>query len=332
VSRRPIVSIVTPTKNRLPLLREALDSVAAQTFQDWEHIVVDDGSNDGTAEEIRRRSAADPRVRYIRREGDAAGANACRNLGVRESRGEYVIFLDSDDLLVPQCLETRVALLARNADLDFATFRTSVFVDRPGDLNRLYDDDTAGDHLLRFLFMELPWVITGPIWRKASLVRLGLFDQNLPSLQDVELHVRALTKGCLYLQSSIVDHHVRWAHDEERLSRQQRLPTHLAAAISTIEKFEQLVRDGPGMNWVRQRALCGLYYRVASLQVEAEGLGAALRTWNIVRRRNLASSALHCSGAAMLSITALRAPGATRLAEKWKGWARFRTNPSLMRT
>jgi glycosyltransferase involved in cell wall biosynthesis len=326
------VTIVTPTKNRLPLLREALDSVAAQTFSQWEHLVVDDGSDDGTAEELAARAKADPRVRYIPRRSGDAGANVCRNIGVREARGEYVIFLDSDDLLEPHCLEGRVAFMARNADLDFATFQTRLFVKTPGDLNRLYTDDEAGDHLLRFLLLELPWVITGPIWRKSSLERIGSLDESLPSWQDVELHVRALAKGCRYLQAQVPDHHVRWAYDETRVSRQQRHPTHLIVAPTTIEKFERLVRDGPGMNWVRQRALCGLYFLVAALRVEVEALGPGLRTWHIARDKRIAPRLLHVSGAVLLLLAALRVPGAGRLTQKWKGWVRFRTNPGLLST
>jgi glycosyltransferase involved in cell wall biosynthesis len=326
------VSIVTPTKDRLPLLREALDSVAAQTFPHWEHLVIDDGSDDGTSEEVRSRGAIDSRVRYLRREGEERGANVCRNIGVREARGEYVIFLDSDDLLEPHCLAGRVAFMTRNADLDFATFQTRLFVKTPGDLNRLYTDDEAGDHLLRFLLLELPWVITGPIWRKSSLQRIGLLDQALPSWQDVELHLRALTKGCHYLQVRVPDHHVRWAYDETRVSRQQRHPTHLIAAPSTIQKFERLVRDGPGMNWVRQRALCGLYFLVAALRVEVESLGPGLRTWRMVQEKRIAPPLLYFSGAALLLLAALRVPGAGRLTQKWKGWVRFRTNPDLLAT
>ena len=69
----PSVSIITPTKNRLKLLCEAMDSVQQQTFDQWEHIIVDDGSDDGTAEEVARRAAADARICYIRRAGETYG-------------------------------------------------------------------------------------------------------------------------------------------------------------------------------------------------------------------------------------------------------------------
>src|ERR1700757_2942473 len=96
---RPAVSVITPTKNRLKLLLETMDSVAAQSFDAWEHLIVDDGSDDGTPAVVARRADTDQRVRYILRTGNKPGANVCRNLGISESRADLIVFLDSDDLL-----------------------------------------------------------------------------------------------------------------------------------------------------------------------------------------------------------------------------------------
>ena len=77
----PDVTVITPTKNRFALLSKAMDSVQQQTFDSWEHLIVDDGSDDGTAEMVSRRALDDPRGRYIKPEGATPGANACRNRG-----------------------------------------------------------------------------------------------------------------------------------------------------------------------------------------------------------------------------------------------------------
>lgn len=327
----PLISVITPTRNRLPLLMQALDSVTAQSWESWEHIVVDDGSDDGTREEVERRAARDPRVRYIQRGGDKGGANVCRNLGVREAHGAFVVFLDSDDLLEPHCLEHRVAVMERNADLDFATFQTAVFTERPGDLGRTYDPRLSGDDLLRFLYFEPPWIITAPIWRKAAVEALGLFDEALPSWQDIDLHVRALAGGMKYLRHPEVDHHVRWQTEPDKVSiLQRRCPRHLAAAAPILEKFEAVVRKGPGMTWTRQRALCSLYFFVAENWVGAGDLRAGLRTWRAIRQRGLGSPWLHFWGGVMLRLKAFGGPAGDRLAHKWKGWARLRLEPELV--
>lgn len=330
MTKTPRVAIVTPTKNRLALLCEAMDSVQAQTFADWEHLIVDDGSNDGTAEEVERRSKQDSRIRFIRRTGDKTGANICRNIGIRHSRADYVLFLDSDDLLEPHSLARRVAKLARNADLDFVTFQTSFFIDEIGDHDQYRDRDLLGDDLTRFLFFELPWIVTGPLWRKSSLERIGLFDESLPSWQDVELHIRALTMGVRYLRFSEVDHHVRWDNSVRRTSADQRKsPKHLDAALDTLEKFERMIRAGPGMTWIRQRALCSLYFFVAERWVEAREPVKALETWRDIHNRGLGTTFLHRSGALLLLFKSYGLPS-DRLINKWKGLMRLRTNAELV--
>src|SRR3989304_10179483 len=113
MSRSPDVSVITPTKNRVKLLCEAMDSVQRQSVDGWEHLIVDDGSDNGTREEVMRRALTDPRVRYIKRTGDRSGANACRNCGVMGSGAEFIVFLDSDDLLEPDCLGRRVQVMTR---------------------------------------------------------------------------------------------------------------------------------------------------------------------------------------------------------------------------
>ena len=332
---RPAVSVITPTKNRLKLLCETMDSVAAQSFDAWEHLIVDDGSNDGTAEEVARRTAAEQRIRYIQRVGDRSGANVCRNLGISQSQADLIIFLDSDDLLAHDSLARRVAVMDRNEDLDFVTFQTGVFQNTPGDLGRQLDVELIGDDLLRFLFLECPWQTTAPTWRKAALNRIGGFDESLLSWQDVELHIRAIAAGLRYVRFPEVDHHMRWQNEPTKTSlEQRRSPRHLEAANGVFEKLERHVREGPGMSWVRQRALCSLYFFVAESWVAAGSLSGALRFWRQIRQRRLGSGVLHVSGAALLVMQAFGGPSrrvANRIANKWKGWMRLKINPEVTR-
>ncbi len=326
----PRVSVITPTRNRCELLRETLDSVAAQTLAAWEHIVVDDGSNDGTAEMMAARTAADPRVRYIERQGERSGANVCRNIGLRAATSPYVVLLDSDDLLDPVCLGRRVEVMERNADLDFATFEMDVFVKGRGDLDHPISRQHLGDDLTRFLYFEIPWLIMSPIWRRETLFRIGLLEEALLSWQDVELHVRALAAGCRYLRFTEVDHHMRWQWEETKVSiEQHRSPAHLNGAMDVFERMERHVRAGPGMDWVRQRALCSLYFFVAEMWVKRGDLGPALSTWAAIRRRRLGPRGLYLIGALLLVLTRFGAPTET-VVRKWRGWSRLRTLPEIV--
>jgi len=115
---RPRVSVIIPSYNRARLLPETLDCVLSQTVSEIECIVVDDGSSDGTRELLFEYQARDTRVRYV--EQLHKGPSAARNLGIRESRGQYIQFLDSDDIILPDKLQKQLAQLAGTGKLALA--------------------------------------------------------------------------------------------------------------------------------------------------------------------------------------------------------------------
>ncbi len=106
-----LVSVVIPTFNRAYYLPHTIDSVLRQSHSNTEIVIVDDGSTDGTEELIRRQYPDESRIRYLRQENQ--GVSAARNLGLRESRGNYIAFLDSDDIWKPWKLELQLASLRR---------------------------------------------------------------------------------------------------------------------------------------------------------------------------------------------------------------------------
>src|SRR5262245_8082941 len=109
-----LVSVIVPTYNRAETIRAAIESVQRQTFADWELIVVDDGSTDGTASLI---EGSDPRLVLIRQANQ--GVNAARNTAMLKSRGRYIAFLDSDDEWLPHHLELSVAFFREHPEEDF---------------------------------------------------------------------------------------------------------------------------------------------------------------------------------------------------------------------
>jgi glycosyltransferase involved in cell wall biosynthesis len=193
----PEISIIIPHFNRADLLRETLDSLYAQSESSWEAVVVDDQSSREQWETIRDYADGD-RIRLYRREDQPRGAGRCRNLALAKARGEFVIFLDSDDILAPWCLEQRLAAWNTFDDLDFLVFPAVLFHDRPGDRDTLWNRFEPGKDLLRFLRSDPPWCITGPLWRRQSLDRLGGFNETLRFGIDGELYVRALLRGFRY--------------------------------------------------------------------------------------------------------------------------------------
>jgi len=114
----PLVSVIVPFLNAMAFLHETVESVFAQTFSNWELILVDDGSTDASSQlAIDYSKKSSGRIRYLQHEGHQnQGASASRNLGFRHARGRYISFLDSDDVLLPHKLERQVAILEAQPD------------------------------------------------------------------------------------------------------------------------------------------------------------------------------------------------------------------------
>ena len=106
-----LVSVIIPAHNREAYLPTAIDSVLAQTFSDWELLVVDDGSEDSTPKIAQEYARQDSRIHYLRH-SPRRGAQAARNAGIRASGGRWIAFLDSDDQWLPDSLEVRLQLAA----------------------------------------------------------------------------------------------------------------------------------------------------------------------------------------------------------------------------
>src|SRR5690606_2852819 len=131
-----LISIIIPTYNRAHIIGETLDSILAQTYTHWECIVVDDGSTDGTAHLMAGYMERDTRFRYYHRPVERPkGPCSCRNYGFEQSKGDYVNFFDSDDLLMLEALEK--ALSCFNVVVD-AVIMNAVLTDfKTGKQNRI---------------------------------------------------------------------------------------------------------------------------------------------------------------------------------------------------
>lgn len=187
-----MVSIIIPVYNRADLLKECLLSIIAQDYNAWEALVVDDGSTDGSRMLVASLSENDSRISWIERTRLPKGASTCRNIGIEMAAGEYIIFLDSDDLLASFCLKQRIENMKENPDLDFAVFPMEFFKKHPGDTNKLWNIENDDSHLKRFLQLDSVWQTTGPIWKKEALQKIGGFNENLKCWQDVDIALKAL--------------------------------------------------------------------------------------------------------------------------------------------
>lgn len=166
-------------------------------MDEWEIIVVDDQS---TAEEWKKvQHFACDTIRVIQRTEGMKGPSASRNLGVTHARGEYLLFLDSDDLLAPHCLQQRVAAMKQNPDLDAGVFLMEEFERHPGDNWEVFNTRVDKDGwIAAFIENNNPWNVTCPIWRKDSFEKIGGFDDSFLYMEDPDLHLRALYAGLCF--------------------------------------------------------------------------------------------------------------------------------------
>ena len=186
--KTPTISIVLPTYNRAVQLEQAIKSVLAQTYQDWELLIIDDGSTDETPEIVKKFREADLRIRYLN--GFHQGVSAARNLGVQHSQGAFIAFLDDDDLWLPEKLDRQMSLFAAHPEW--------AFVYTQADLR--YADGKPGkprtplpvtfEALLGRNMIALPSVLI----RKYIIVSLGGFNEAMDVSEDIDLWLRVASR------------------------------------------------------------------------------------------------------------------------------------------
>lgn len=193
----PLVSIIIPTYNRAHLINDTLDSVLAQTYQNWECIIVDDGSTDNTVEVVNSYVDKDARFQYYHRPiNRPKGANACRNYGFKVSKGEYVIFLDSDDVLDVFCIDDRVSIMSKKI-IDLLIRDTGKFINNEKLYNSFNKDPeilNVESYLRMFMRYEIPWTIMGALYSR-DILSNNCFDENLDRFQDVSFNIKLLSKN-----------------------------------------------------------------------------------------------------------------------------------------
>jgi glycosyltransferase involved in cell wall biosynthesis len=210
----PRFSVIVPVYNRAATVLPTLESVRAQTFTDFECIVVDDGSKDG--EELRAvvESLGDPRFRYVRREN--GGGSAARNTGIDEAKGEFVAFLDSDDRWLREKLE-RDAIVCAADEVVFSP----VFVERRGRIltQRPNCSPRHGEAISEYLACRGGFTQTSTLTLPINLARRVRFNEEIAFGQDTDFAVRLDHAGAAFHMLSTPQVVMSDEETGERLSR-----------------------------------------------------------------------------------------------------------------
>lgn len=197
---RPSISIITPTYNRRAVLARAIRSVQRQTFTDYEHLIIDDGSEDGTADLVR--SLGDHRIRFVRFP-TRRGANAARNAGVERARAHWLTFLDSDDEYLPSRLSAFIRWQeSARGELLISSFQT---------MKRGRPRPAANPTLLltpreleQALVLHAIFIAGSSITVSATAIRrAGAFDEQIGRMQDREVLLRLARRHGAQLSANI---------------------------------------------------------------------------------------------------------------------------------
>ncbi len=247
MGREVIVSVIIPNYNKGELVRHSLESLMRQTFNEWEAIVVDDCSIDGSYEIAQEYAERDSRI-VVMRNAVNKGGNYSRNYGAKAAQGKYLIFLDSDDWLSDDCLENRVSEFesGENQVVDLLVF--PMMSTKDGKEGGIWRAGNIKNVLLSFLRHEIVWSIMMPIWRKDAFTRSGGFDESFPRLQDVEFHTRVLLNGFVYKFASRANPDCFYFIDESRMTNdyQRAAEIFLQAVQMYVDKIRGLILGSNG--------------------------------------------------------------------------------------
>jgi hypothetical protein len=271
VADSPVVSVVIPCYRQAHYLPDAIESVLAQTYPHLEIVVVDDGSQDNTSEV----AGAYPGVRVVRQ--DNRGLGAARNTGLRSTRGEFLVFLDADDRLLPEAVETGLEAFHRHPEAGFV-WGGRVLIGRSGErLPAPTAPPVDGDPYLALLCECVIWAGSAVMYRRALFEELVGFDTSLIAAQDYDLYLRAARDFPIHCHGALVAEYRR--HGANMTLRPELL---LESEIEVLRRQRAHVWRDPG----RRRAL-----REGLRRARAKhGAAAATQLADDLRRRRWAKA------------------------------------------
>ena len=194
------VSVVTPTYNRARFLPDAVSSVLAQTYADLELIIVDDGSVDQTRK-VLEPFFSDKRVRYFFQENQ--GQSHARNLALEKAKGDFIAFLDSDDLWARDKIDKQLAVLQENPSVDIV-HGDEATIDQQGAIISLDNMKRYSGRITRYLLVDNSVSITTALVRRSCFDEMGGFNTSVGVADDYELWLRFSSRYLFHYEPGIV--------------------------------------------------------------------------------------------------------------------------------
>lgn len=191
-----LVSVIIPVRNRIAFIEEALQSVYNQSYRPIEILIINDGStidNSYNIEKIVKRfQYVDPNINLKQINNEPKGAPFARNYGFRISKGNYIQFFDSDDILLPDKLQKQVMYLERDQEIDLVYSKAQHTDEKLNRFDRYWGRKLDGTYLDYFLFS---WQTMCALYKRSAIEKYGLWDETLTINQDWEFSLRYIIKG-----------------------------------------------------------------------------------------------------------------------------------------
>jgi glycosyltransferase involved in cell wall biosynthesis len=314
------VSVITPAWNAAAYVRETIASVRAQTVADWEWLIVDDGSSDATVAIIQAEAATDPRIRLLQQPN--TGPSAARNRGMREARGSYFAFLDSDDVWQPGFLEAQLRVFREHPDTHLVT---ATAINRGGPFDGQPTRPAAhGTPVLSLeeLILDETSAFIMTVFRREVFDAIGGFDESQWTSEDYDFWLRAAQAGFVFRRNPAP---LGWYRIRtESLSRQR--ARMLDGIVTSYRKARARAADAapevPAIARQLARFELELLLEEAKVAIEQRDFATAADRLDALHARN---------GGALIAITAWlarHAPSAAGLAYRIRRW-RPRTSATL---
>lgn len=265
-SNSHLVSVIIPCFNQAKYLAECIECLIKQSHSDWQAIIIDDGSTDETPQVAKELSNLDQRIKYVRKHN--GGPSSARNQGLLIANGDYIQFLDADDLILPDKLRAQIEFFYLNPDYgvvysDFDFF-TDPFLICPTESFATWETSAESGDIWNRLLASNPITIHSALIRKSALLAQDLFDDRINSCEDylfwLRLSARHTKFGYLPTKYALYRRH-------EGSLTYKRI-TMIKGNIKVIETIPRLGRDltsSDRSNLARQ--ISNLYDELAQLYI-----------------------------------------------------------------
>lgn len=297
----PRFTVIIPAYNAEAYLPDTIRSILAQTYDDWELVVVNDGSTDATGDIAARFAEQEPRIRVLTQPN--GGCSSASNTAWRAARGEYICILGADDLYLPAYLETQSRFMDANPGFDIYTCNGVKFY--PDGATIPYFTDLRHQSVTEFVlddFLESNPIFGAAVFRRSMIERLGGYREDLRNAEDYDFWIRAVASGARVLHNPVVLAHYR-KHPGNKSGNAvtaARALVHILEDLQETPGLDGSVSDHLARVLVRRRAAVKRR-ELESRMLAGDLAGARREFWGV--RRGFASLPKYTAGLALVLVS-----------------------------